>query len=113
MSFRRKSNSHDLWLSVVRESASLLSGLPPEAIASEARFRDYVTRGMIDGRSVAPSVFDLSPQSLDDLFTFMHHKRQFDMDVTLFDNFNEAFRLRHRSNTDNAPNTSLERTCER
>ena len=40
----------------------------------------------------------------------MNHKAQFDMDVTRFDNFNEAFSLRHRSNTDNAPNNSLERT---
>jgi hypothetical protein len=110
MSFRRISNSNDRWLSVVRDSTSLLSGLPSVAVASEAEFRDYMTRGMVDGRPVVPSVFDLSPQALDDLWTFVNHKAQFDMDATLFDNFNKAFQLRHRSNTDNAHNTSLERT---
>lgn len=113
MSFHRISNSHDLWLSVVRDGSSLLFGLPSAAVASEAAFRDYMTGGMVDGRPVVPSVFDLSPQALDGLWMFVNHKAQFDMDATLFDNFNKAFQLRHRSNIDNTPRTSLERTRER
>lgn len=91
-----------MWLSLVRKNASLLSELPPEATASEAAFRGYATLGMIDGKSMIPSVFDLSAEALDDLWAFINHRAQFEMDATLFDYFNEAFTLRHRSNTDNA-----------
>jgi hypothetical protein len=101
MSFRRKSNSHDIWLSVVQESASLLSTLPSRVIASEAAFRDYMTRSTLEGRSVSPSVFDLSPRALDDLFSFMNRRAQFDMDIALFDDFNEAFRSSNGSNSTN------------
>jgi hypothetical protein len=97
MSFRRKPNAHDWWLTVVRENTALLTELPPEATANEAAFRDYVTKGVHRDMPLAPSVFDLSTQALDDLWAFINRKAQFDMDATLFDDFNEAFRVRHLS----------------
>jgi hypothetical protein len=70
----------------------LLKELPREALANEKIFRDYVTRGMHRGVKLAPSVFELSRKALDDLWIFVNHNAQFDMDIILFDDFNEAFR---------------------
>ena len=80
---------------MVQENGVLLTELPHEATANEAAFRDYVTKGLHRGRPMVPSVFDLSTQALDDLWTFINTKAEFDMDASLFDDFNEAFRLSH------------------
>jgi hypothetical protein len=40
-------------------------------------------------------VFDLSPGALDDLWNFINKRAQFDMDATLFGDFNEAFKRAH------------------
>jgi hypothetical protein len=97
MTFRRRTNSHDRWLSIVRENAALLSELPHLATATEAAFRDYVTRGVSRDIPLTPSVFELSTTALDDLWTFINQKAHFDLDATLFDDFNEAFRRQHPS----------------
>ena len=95
MSFRRSRNSHDLWRALVHENADLLAQLPPKALESEQIFRDYVTRGVHDGLPLTPSVFELSPAAVENLWRFINHKAQFDMDATLFDDFNEAYRARN------------------
>lgn len=92
MSFRRNINSHDAWRILVRENAGLLMELPREALANEKIFRDYVTHGTHDGVKLEPSVFELSSKSLDELWIFINHKAQFDMDAILFEDFNEALR---------------------
>jgi len=95
MSFRRKSNAHDNWHALVRTNASLLDALPPKAIASEAAFRDYVTSGAHRDVVFAPGVSELPANALLDLWTFINHRAQFDMDATLFDSFNSAFKQHH------------------
>lgn len=94
MGFRRETNRHDRWVRLVRENAELLSHVPKEALVREDAFRDYVTRGAHRGVQFSPSVFELSEQSLADLWTFITHRAQFDMDAIRFDDFNEAFRRR-------------------
>lgn len=96
MSFRRKSNGHDLWSALVRENAALLVDVPRGALIRESAFRDYVTRGSHRGVELSPSVFELSAESLAKLWTFINHRAQFDMDASLFDDFNEAFRRSRR-----------------
>ena len=92
MSFRRRSNAHDRWAALVRESSDLHSEVPRAALARESAFRDYVTSGVHRGTKFAPSVFELSPDALTKLWTFINHRARFDMDASLFDDFNEAFR---------------------
>ncbi len=93
--FRRTSNSHDRWCTLVQENAHLLADIPRGALSREIAFRDYVTRGVHRGVRFSPSVFDLSTESLESLWTFIQHRAQFDMDAALFDDFNEAFRAAH------------------
>jgi hypothetical protein len=95
MSFRRKTNSHEWWREVVRENAALLRDVPATAVSNKPAFCDYVTRSEHKGLKLSPSVFELSSQALDDLWTFINYKAQFDMDAICFDHFNEAFRARH------------------
>jgi hypothetical protein len=71
-----------------------LSHVPTKALVREDAFRDYVTRGAHRGVRFSPSVFELSRESLADLWTFIQHRAQFDMDAIGFDDFNEAFRRR-------------------
>jgi hypothetical protein len=92
--FRRETNRHDWWNRLVQENAELLSHVPKEALVRENAFRDYVTSGAHRGVRFSPSVFELSEQSLEDLWTFINRRAQFDMDAGLFDDFNEAFRRR-------------------
>jgi hypothetical protein len=95
MTFRRGSNSHERWCALVRDNADLLADLPRGALVRENAFRDYVTRGVHRGVRLSPSVFELSPESLEKLAIFIGHRAQFDMDALLFDDFNEAFRRSH------------------
>lgn len=92
MSFRKSFNHHDGWLSLVRENEELLSSLPKDALASEKAFRDYVTIGSHRGIEFKPSVHELSAAALNNLFHFINHKTHFDMEASLFDAFNAAFR---------------------
>ena len=94
MSFRRTSNKHDWCTHLVHASADLLEDLPRDALASEAAFRDYVTHGVHRDVPFCPSVTELSPESLDKLWSFIHHRAQFDMDASLFESFNGAYRNR-------------------
>jgi len=91
MAFRRKENAHDLWRATVRQSSDLLSELPAEALSSEEAFRGYVTNGFYRERRLTPPVSALSPKALEDLWTFINVKAQFDMDATLFDDFKAAY----------------------
>jgi hypothetical protein len=91
MSFRRKHNRADMWTEIVAENKQLLSELPPAALRSEQAFRDYVTSGVHAAVAFSPSVESLSPRALEDLWTFINHKAQFDMDAVLFESFNSAF----------------------
>jgi hypothetical protein len=77
----------------VQEQFALVSELPAEALARETVFRDNVTSGMHQEKVLTPSVFELSRTALNDLYAFMG-KAEFDMDVTLFEHFNQAFRQR-------------------
>lgn len=95
MSFRRKENSHDIWLSMVRESSDLLTELPAGALASEEAFRGYMTNGTYREVRFSPQVSELSRKALDDLWTFINHKTELDMDAILFDDFNDAFRAKN------------------
>ena len=95
MSFRRASNAHDRWHNLVQANASLLGALPPDAVTSEAAFRDYATSGVHRGVVLAPAVSELPIEALCDLGTFIHHRAHFDMDVTLFDSFTRAFQRLH------------------
>lgn len=95
MAFRRRTNSAELWRTVVHENTHLLSELPRDALANEKTFRDYVTTGTHQGVRLMPSVFELSDEALSDLWVFIQHKGQFDMDAILFDSFDEAFRRRY------------------
>jgi hypothetical protein len=63
-----------------------------------------------NGKAFAPTVFQLVPEALDDLWTFIQHKVLFDMDAILFEDFNEAFRRRHCPATDNASNYAIKVT---
>jgi hypothetical protein len=92
MAFRRNANRHDHWLRAVHEHAGLLRDLPQAALANEAVFRDYLTRGEHEGVKLHPSVFELSRNALEDLWVFVNHEMQFDMDCVLFDDFNLAVR---------------------
>ena len=95
MGFRKSWNRHENWLRLLREQADLLLDVPRAAVASESAFRDYVTRGAHRGARFSPSVFDLSPEALKKLATFVD-RAQFDMDAMLFDDFNEALRRSRR-----------------
>jgi hypothetical protein len=95
MRFRRETSSHDVWRQVVRQYAALLKELPPQALVNEQAFRGYVTNGVYRGTKLSPTVFELSPGALDDLWNFINNRAQFDMDATLFDDFNEAFKRAH------------------
>lgn len=95
MTFRRTNNKHEGWRVLVQENHVLLCELPAAALANENAFRDYVTRGVHRDITLTPSVFDLSAKARAGLFEFMHAKACFDMDVTGFDDFNEAFRRDH------------------
>ena len=95
MSFRKTFNRHDGWRVVVRENCDLLREVPTAALANEYAFRDYVTRGTHRDAILTPSVFELSRKAIDDLWTFINCKAQFDMDAILFDHFNEAYRRHH------------------
>jgi len=92
MTFRRQGNRHDWWVQVVNDNVPLLAQVPASAVATEGAFRDYVTRGTHNGVAFDPAVFALSPNALDDLWVFINHKAQFDMDASRFDDFNTAFR---------------------
>jgi hypothetical protein len=92
MSYRKSYNYHDGWLSIIKENGELLSGLPKEALTSEKAFRDYVTIGSHRGKEFKPTVRELSASALNDFLDFINSKAQFDMDATLFDAFNAAFR---------------------
>ena len=94
MSFRSASR-HDIWNGLVQNNRTLLSELPREALANKEAFRDYVTSGTHRRVVLKPSVFELSSEAITNLWTFINQKTQFDMDATLFDNFNEAFRRCH------------------
>lgn len=95
MGFRRESNRHDWWAKLVAENSELLADLPRGALIREIAFRDYVTTGVHRDVRFAPSVFDLATPSLDRLWDFIQRRAQFDMDASLFDDFNEAFRRAH------------------
>lgn len=94
MAFRRIENRHDWWTRVVSENAQLLRHVPPSAIATEAAFRDYVTKSVHRGTRLEPTVFALDCQALDDLWDFIQRKAPFDMIAESFDDFNAAFRAR-------------------
>src|SRR5262245_39624346 len=91
MSFRRQLNRREWWLAVVDDGKELLREVPESALANEAAFRDYVTRGLHRGVRFSPCVFELSSAALDDLYSFINRVAKFDMDALLFDDFNEAF----------------------
>jgi hypothetical protein len=74
----------------VRENEALLRALPPGALVNEQAFRGYATNGLYRGAKLSPTVFELSPQALKDMWTFINHRAQFDMDATLFDDFHAA-----------------------
>lgn len=97
MSFRKNQNAHDLWKSIVEKNRDLLSPVPLAAIASEAAFRNYLTRSVHRDVQFSPSVCELSKAAVDDLWTFIVHKTEFDMDILYFDDFNEAFRKTRQS----------------
>ena len=99
MAFRWRTNSVELRRTVVHENTHLLSELPREALANEKTFRDYVTTGTHQGVRLMPAVFELSDEALSDLWVFIQHKRQFDLDAILFDSFNDTFRRRHEPKT--------------
>jgi hypothetical protein len=96
MTFRRQENAQDIWRATVRENSALLSEVPAEALSSEEAFRGYVTNGVYGASRLSPPVSALSPKALEDLWTFINVKAQFDMDATLFDNFNAAFARKGR-----------------
>jgi hypothetical protein len=96
VSYRRRASKHDLWTSVVEASDDLLAEVPAGALSSEAAFRDYLTRGVHRGVAYRPTVFELDAAALDKLWCFINERAQLDMDATLFDDFNEAFRARDR-----------------
>lgn len=95
MTFRRQENAHDVWRTIVQESAALLRGLPIEALSNEEAFRAYVTNGVYRGSRLSPPVTALSAKALDDLWTFINVKAKFDMAAALFDDFNAAFSRTH------------------
>lgn len=97
MSYRRKQNRREWWLRVVGENRALLQHLPAQALVSEASFRDYLTRGVHGGVRLSPELSGLPAVVLQDLWVFVQHKACFDMDVTLFDEFNKAYRQRGTS----------------
>ena len=104
MAFRRSLNSQDWWRDLVRQNRVLLDELPRRATANEQTFRDYLTSGTARGIPLSPSVFELSPRALNDLWTFVHDKAHFDFDASLFDDFDAAFRrLRSSSWGDSRP----------
>ncbi len=92
MSFRRTNNRYDNWKTLVAENADLLASLPNAAIANESSLRSYVTNGTLHGIGIHPAVHELSPEAVDALWTFVHHKAEFDMDASLFDDLNAVFR---------------------
>jgi hypothetical protein len=93
--FRKKSSRHEWWSALVQENAELLVDVPRGALIREIAFRDYLTRGVHRGVRLSPSVFELSARALGQLWTFIQHRAQLDMDAALFDDFNEAFRRAH------------------
>lgn len=80
---------------MVRDNEDLLGDLPREALANERAFRGYVTNGAYRGVNFSPAVSKLSSRALNDLWTFINHKAEFDMDAQRFDEFNAAFARSH------------------
>ncbi len=109
MSYRPEKSSHDFWRDVVRDNESLLTVLPREALANERAFRGYVTNGRYRDVKFAPSVFELSAPALEQLWTFIQHKAQFDMDAIGFDDFNSAIAQARRSRIQIRPATPTDR----
>ena len=95
MGFRRQENAHDVWRATVQENVALLRELPTEALSNEEAFRAYLTNGVYGGSRLSPSVTALSVMALDDLWAFINVKAKFDMDATLFTDFNAAFARTH------------------
>jgi hypothetical protein len=43
---------------------------------NEQAFRGYATNGLYRGAKLSPTVFELSPQALKDMWTFINHRAQ-------------------------------------
>lgn len=99
MAFRRKENKHDSWERIVRQNKDLLHDLPSEAIRSEESFRGYMTDGHYRGRRFDRPVSELSSKALEDLWTFINHKTEFDMDVLYFVDFRSALERTNESDS--------------
>lgn len=92
MSFRRQTNAADLWRRYCHDARELLDsiGLPKPLRNNEKKFRDFMTRGSFEEFRLAA----LDDTQLQALWRFVNHVVPFDMDVTLFDAFNDEYRRR-------------------
>jgi hypothetical protein len=93
VAYRAKQNRHDWWIKVCRENRELLAGLPPFAFAREEAFQALMTEGKLNTPDGEVVLHDLTDQHLLALHVFFD-RAQFDMDVILFDAFNEEARQR-------------------
>lgn len=96
MSFRRKSNRHDIWVDLVSRCPEISQFLPSTIMHSERMFRQFVTVGEVESevQSSLPRLSDLSDEQIERLWKFINFEAQFDMDALLFDAFNSEFRSR-------------------
>ena len=74
----------------MEENKALLQALPSAALINEKAFRSYLTSVVYGDVTFKPAISELSPSVFEDLAFFVLHKAQFDLDATLFENFNQV-----------------------
>jgi hypothetical protein len=95
MSFRKSSNKHEIWQNFLDENENglQLSGLPYFIIKTEHDFRDFLTKGVATNPEDNSTyrIENLSSENLDIIWNLINREFQFDMDVIMFDAFNNLW----------------------
>ena len=87
---RKKSNPPDVWRKWCEENTDLLGDLPGSATKSEKDFRTLVTDGEVEDTTLR----NMRVQDLANIWKFVQHRTEFDMDASGFDALNAEVKSR-------------------